>query len=247
MGLLAILRQERYRKKLTPLPFIFTFANASLGFLAIIQSLEGNYRAAIYSIMLAAFMDVCDGRLARMLGATSVLGTELDSLADGISFCLAPAVVMYTAHPGIIVPFHFVALLSYVCAGLYRLARFNVYVPTARAHYTLGLPVPVSAAFVMTLVLSQEWLMAHGASFLFIYSVPFILMMFIAFLMVSTLQFKKHSAFSHRELLVLTGAISVGLGMAFVGGYPLLLVGVTGYILGPVLEYAFHAFCRWLF
>src|SRR4029077_1820506 len=99
MNLLGIIRQERYRKRLSPVPFFFTFANATLGFLAVIKALEGDATSSVYCILAAACMDVFDGRLARALGTTSTLGVELDSLVDGVSFCFAPAVIFYTTYP----------------------------------------------------------------------------------------------------------------------------------------------------
>lgn len=137
---------KKYRKHLHLLPFLFTFANAFLGFIAIVYALEGNFTYAVYSIMLAALMDMCDGRLARALGTTSMLGQELDSLADGISFGLAPCVVLYTWYPGVIGYTGFIALACYLSAGLYRLARFNL-TAAAQHSYSIGLPIPVAAFF----------------------------------------------------------------------------------------------------
>lgn len=240
MGLLAIIRQERYRKRLTPIPFFFTFANAALGFLAVIQALEGNPIAATYCILAAGFMDVFDGRLARALGTTSMIGVELDSLVDGVSFCLAPAVILYTAYPGTNELFQCATLISYVCAGLYRLAKFNVHAGTSRSHYS-GLPTPMAAFFVLGLVLHQEWLVSHSPLFFTAYQGSFLAIIAITLLMISPIPFKKHSAFSPHEIIVLLCSSIVGITCAHFYGYPWLLLSVALYIGIALSQYCYRA------
>src|SRR3989338_3074570 len=107
------------------IPFFFTFGNVFFGFYSIIKTIEGDFIAAALCIMAAAIMDAIDGRLARFLGTAGDLGSELDSLCDAVSFCLAPSVLLYSwylhdfGHAGLFVP----ALVLYLCAGLFRLAR----------------------------------------------------------------------------------------------------------------------------
>src|SRR5262245_15894422 len=88
--------QNSGKKNLFLIPFLFTFGNALCGFLSVIKTLDQEYTLAALFIVLAALMDLCDGRLARMFGSTSVLGMELDSLCDAISFCFAPAILLYS-------------------------------------------------------------------------------------------------------------------------------------------------------
>lgn len=236
-----VLAQERYRKRLTPLPFFFTFANAFLGFISIVQALEGNYNEAVYCIMLAAVMDTFDGRLARALGSSSALGVELDSLADGISFGLAPCVLVYTWYPGTVGFTGFVALGCYLSAGLYRLARFNL-TSSEQSVESRGLPIPLAAFFVVSLVLYQQWILQHRVWFMLYKRVPFLLILAIAGLMVSSIPFPtfKHYRATLRwyhYLLVLLGWVL--LLYLFMIGYPLLLAGVGGYIMLSMI--------RWLF
>src|SRR5262245_44761503 len=84
------------KKKLFIIPFLFTFGNALCGFMSVIKTLDEEFMLAAFFILLAALMDLCDGRLARWFGSTSVLGMELDSLCDAISFCFAPAILLYS-------------------------------------------------------------------------------------------------------------------------------------------------------
>lgn len=243
MNLLAIMRQERYRKRLTPIPFFFTFANACLGFLAIIKSLEGEYSAAVYCIVAAAFMDVFDGRLARALGTTSMIGVELDSLVDGISFCLAPAVIFYTAYPYDMNAIHFATLLAYVCAGLYRLAKFNVHTGPSHLYFS-GLPTPMAAFSVISLVLHQDWLLAHSGHFIFLQHLPFCFIGLVALLMISPVPFKKHSAFSPGEVAIIICTTSMGSAIAGKFGYPWLLLGIIAYIMAALMCYGYYALAR---
>ena len=88
--------KKTYNHLKTVVPFIFTFANVFFGFFSIIKTIEGDFIAAALSIIVAAVMDGIDGRLARYLGTDGDLGSELDSLCDAVSFCLAPAVLLYS-------------------------------------------------------------------------------------------------------------------------------------------------------
>ncbi|MCF7900493.1 CDP-diacylglycerol--serine O-phosphatidyltransferase, partial [Candidatus Babeliales bacterium] len=148
---------QKYSRFKKAIPFVFTFANALFGFLSIIKTIEGNFVFAGLCIMAAALMDAFDGRLARYLGTEGQLGTELDSLCDAISFCLAPAVLMYSwylhdfGHAGIFV----IALVFYVCAGLLRLARFNI-TAADQSVFFLGLPTSIAAFFIVQIILYQE-------------------------------------------------------------------------------------------
>jgi CDP-diacylglycerol--serine O-phosphatidyltransferase len=197
--------------------------------------------------MLAALMDFCDGRCARALGVSSHLGAELDSLADAISFCVAPCVLLYSWYPDPIGYTGFGALALYLCAGLYRLARFNIIASTQSEYYT-GLSVPVAAFFVSSLVLYQQWIVEHSVWFILYKRVPFLIVLFIALLMISQIPFAalKQKATSSgglrrhnkkRYLLLFAGWVLML--YLFMHGYPLLLIGLTIYILGNIV--------RWLY
>jgi CDP-diacylglycerol--serine O-phosphatidyltransferase len=242
MNLLGIMRQERYRKRLTPLPFFFTFANAALGFTAVIQALEGNHITAVYCILAAAFMDVFDGRLARALGTTSMLGVELDSLVDGISFCLAPAVLFYTAYPSSMDALPFTILITYICAGLYRLAKFNAHAIGSSKSYFSGLPTPMAAFCLISFVLHQEWILAHGTSQFTKYGL-FLIIGIVTLLMVSSIPFKKHSALSPCEITMLICVSSFAITLAHTYEYPWLLILSICYIVVSLGKYSYEM-CR---
>jgi len=175
------LRQELKKfgkKKKFIIPCFFTLLNACFGFFSIIKTLEGDCISAAYLIVGAAWMDMIDGRIARRFGSTSAIGKELDSLADAISFCVAPAILLYnwlsfenTSLFTIFIPggrslainSSFLAALFlsfYMCAGISRLARFNV--NSSNSSFFTGLPTPIAAFFITQVVLQTSWLSQSG-------------------------------------------------------------------------------------
>lgn len=151
--------KKRCKDSMFLIPYLFTFANALFGFLAVVESIQGNTLHAACCIGLAALMDLFDGRVARALGSTSFIGAELDTLCDAVSFCFAPTMLLYNFYDFDIVTFGTMALVFYLCAGLFRLARFNV-MPTNSGNFS-GLPTPVSAFFLSSTVIYQQWFMEH--------------------------------------------------------------------------------------
>ncbi|MDQ3987795.1 MAG: phosphatidylcholine/phosphatidylserine synthase [Actinomycetota bacterium] len=135
------------------LPNAITVLALCSGLSAVKFALDGNYAAAIAAISLAALLDALDGRLARLLDATSRIGAELDSLADGISFGVAPAVVLFIWALGDIRAGWSVALMFTVCVVL-RLARFNTLLDDTEAppfakEFFVGVPSPSGALLAL--------------------------------------------------------------------------------------------------
>jgi len=126
---------------------------------------DGRYELAVYLLLVAILLDTADGRLARLLKATSKFGQEMDSLSDAISFCAAPALLVYHA---ILQPLHGVGVvisLTYLVAGVYRLARFNIISDIhEKAHRTVGVPTPVGAGYLMVLVLMRDHIPVPAAA-----------------------------------------------------------------------------------
>lgn len=184
----ALAGKAKCRQSLWTIPFLFTFANALLGFLAVIKALDADFTAAAYCILLAAFMDGCDGRLARAFGSTSEIGTELDSLCDAISFCVSPAILLYSWELQDYGMFGLIVLGIYLCAGLVRLAKFN----TGSDHQSLvflGLPTTVAAFGIASFILYEDWIAVSRLSFLLNKPGLIVLIALISFLMVSTIRF----------------------------------------------------------
>ena len=137
--------RHRLRRGIYLLPTLFTVGNLFCGYSSILLAARGEFSRAALLIIIAGVLDGLDGRLARLTGSTSEFGVEFDSLADIVSFGVAPAVLAYhwTLAPfgrlGWLIAFIFV-----VCAAM-RLARFNIRaVRTDKRHFA-GLPSPAAA------------------------------------------------------------------------------------------------------
>lgn len=117
---------------------VATLMNASAGLLAVFYSITGKFATAAVFILLAVVLDFLDGRVARALKQSSSLGKELDSLADTISFGIAPAVFGFMlSDKGAIIT---IILIVFVLCGILRLARFNV----TYIKYFEGMPITVN-------------------------------------------------------------------------------------------------------
>jgi CDP-diacylglycerol---serine O-phosphatidyltransferase len=133
-------------------PSTFTLLNLLSGFYAIINVSQGNFFNAAWLIAAAGLFDLLDGMMARLVDGTSAFGVELDSLADIVSFGVAPAFLLYEfglnqlGLAGVVV-----AALPAIC-GAVRLARFNVSFEDKK-DYFLGLPIPAQAATVVAFIL----------------------------------------------------------------------------------------------
>jgi CDP-diacylglycerol--serine O-phosphatidyltransferase len=140
------------RRGVYVLPALFTAGNILCGYLSLDASGRGAYEYAAILIFAAAFLDGMDGRVARMTGTTSAFGEQLDSLADVVSFGVAPAYLVYHwgltgfGRAGLLVSFLFV-----VC-GASRLARFNVQIHVVDKRWFVGLPIPSAAGALCGLI-----------------------------------------------------------------------------------------------
>ena len=161
------------RLKIYFLPNLLTGGNLFCGFVALTKIVQwdvnsGNYRdikVALFFILLACIFDLFDGRVARMGGAESPFGREFDSLADIISFGVAPAFLVYRIvlwdvfvnHPEL---GWFIASIYLLC-GAFRLARFNCLAAmagTGGGKEFLGFPIPAAAGLVASLTLFMIWM-----------------------------------------------------------------------------------------
>jgi CDP-diacylglycerol--serine O-phosphatidyltransferase len=227
------------------LPTLFTAGNLFLGFLSILRCFKGamlqasgaggapqHFAVAAAAIGIAVFLDGLDGRIARMTNTTSDFGREMDSLADVISFGIAPAFLAFAWGVQFVDPsglgpqairhlFNagtFISFLFLLC-GACRLARFNIQknpVPTNPGRpdrkYFVGLPIPAAAALVGAVVYASD---AEPVTF-WPLSVAWLgLLMLLGFLMVSTWRYYSFKGVNlHRPykplLLVLLGALIYG-------------------------------------
>ena len=155
---------NRLRRGIYLLPSLFTAGNLLCGVFAILMAFDSDYYKAAVLIMAANLLDGVDGAVARLTHTTSQFGVEFDSLADVVSFGVAPAVLVYIfalAPWGIWGGLG--AALFAVCGAL-RLARFNVQTLSAEKSYFTGLPIPAAAGMIAATVFMYLMLGLDGAA-----------------------------------------------------------------------------------
>jgi CDP-diacylglycerol---serine O-phosphatidyltransferase len=143
------LQKNRVRRRgIYLLPNLFTTAALFAGFYAIVQALNTNFAQAAVAIFIAMVLDSLDGRVARLTRTQSAFGAEYDSLADMVSFGVAPALVMYAWTLKGMGRLGWIAAFVYVAGAALRLARFNVMLDVTDKRWFTGLPSPAAAALV---------------------------------------------------------------------------------------------------
>lgn len=163
-------------------PNVFTFANLGCGVMSLMMTFQENYKWAAIFILLACLADRYDGRVARLLNVSSDLGKELDSLADLVSFGVAPSILAFNVYG-----FSNLGLLGYLLvilfpiAGAYRLARFNV---TQFDGAFFGIPITFAGMFMaLYCFITMNYLAPQG--------VTVIILIALSYLMVCKHRFKK--------------------------------------------------------
>jgi CDP-diacylglycerol--serine O-phosphatidyltransferase len=153
------LRDAARRRGIYLLPNLFTTAALFAGFYAVVAAMDGNFDQAAIAIFVALVLDGMDGRIARLTNTQSDFGAEYDSLADMVSFGLAPALVVYQwggarlqEHGWIWGKVGWLVAFLYAVAAALRLARFNARISVADKRYFEGLPSPSAAGAVSGLV-----------------------------------------------------------------------------------------------
>lgn len=186
------------------LPNLFTAGGVFSGMMSLIMSASGKYEYAAWLILLALIFDGLDGRVARMTKTTSKFGLEFDSLADIVSFGVAPAMLLYQYCGLDYGRFGMVVSGLYVVFGAIRLARFNVMTSDVEPSVFIGVPIPTAAVFVSILILLYE-------KYTLDMYIPLLLAtLFVAVLMVSNIRypsFKKIDLKKANFIKVLVGLV----------------------------------------
>ncbi|MFI5303573.1 MAG: CDP-diacylglycerol--serine O-phosphatidyltransferase [Nitrospiria bacterium] len=170
------------------IPNLFTTGNLFSGFYAIISVFNADYLLAAYAILAATIFDSLDGKVARLANATSRFGTEYDSLADLISFGLAPGLLIYSWALNSYNRLGWIAAFLFVVCGALRLARFNVQSSSHDPRYFNGLPIPAAAITVAMTVIVDNHILRLGSE---VKPVLILIMTYsLAFLMVSTIKYR---------------------------------------------------------
>lgn len=174
------------------LPNLFTTGNLFCGFWAIVSVFQEKFFYAAIAILLASGFDVLDGKVARLSRATSKFGVQYDSLADLVSFGVAPAVLAFSWALRPYGRFGWLAAFLFVVCGALRLARFNVMSASGETKFFKGLPIPAAASMIALIILLYLRLIETG----WVKDIVILVMIYVlAFLMVSNIRY-----FSFKEL-----------------------------------------------
>ncbi len=136
------------------LPNLFTTGALFSGFYAVVSGMDGNFGHAAVAIFIAMLLDGMDGRVARMTNTQSAFGEQYDSLADMVSFGVAPALVMFTWVLHDLGRWGWAAAFIYTACAALRLARFNTQIGVVDKKYFIGLASPMAAAIIAATVLT---------------------------------------------------------------------------------------------
>ncbi|MEN9391141.1 MAG: CDP-diacylglycerol--serine O-phosphatidyltransferase, partial [Pseudomonadota bacterium] len=186
------------------LPSIITLGAMFSGFNAIIYSLNSQFVSAGHAIFFALILDAIDGRIARLTNTTSSFGSELDSLADIVSFGIAPAVIMFNWELHVLGKIGWlVAFIYCACAGL-RLARFNSFVGNNNPNFFIGLPSPAAAILVVGYILLCADFNVNGTFYTVVGS---IITIFAAVSMITTVKFYSFKKINYHQRVRFKGLL----------------------------------------
>jgi CDP-diacylglycerol--serine O-phosphatidyltransferase len=232
-----------FRKTFFILPNLFTLASVFCGLYSVVLSAqvglgEGNddellYKASL-AIVFGLFFDSADGRIARLTKTQSELGIQLDSLADVITFGVAPAVLVYRwglvdlGRLGLVVAFIFVA------CGALRLARFNVLAMRAQgkpSKYFVGLPIPIAANLLVAMVLTNH---AVGLNSGINQTSVAVVVIVMSYLMISRVRFRtmKNLQLNKRTFAAAAAIAALAIILAARLNTPLVFLGLIGLFIG---------------
>jgi CDP-diacylglycerol--serine O-phosphatidyltransferase len=216
---------RRFRRGVYLLPSMFTVGNLFCGYACIVHAMRGEYATAAPFIGFAMVLDMLDGRIARLTGTASDFGIELDSLADVVSFGMAPAILSFAwglqplGRVGWAVGFLFVA------AAALRLARFNIQVGSQDKRYFVGMPSPAAAAVPAATVFAYP--IGFGTYPEALAVLPMVIVP--ALLMVSTIRFRSFKTFDLQARRSYSVLLIVAIAIALVAAQPEYLLVAMAY------------------
>ncbi|MEP3349495.1 MAG: CDP-diacylglycerol--serine O-phosphatidyltransferase [Marinomonas sp.] len=179
--------KKQPRKGVYLLPNLFTTAALFSGFYAIIAAMDGNFSNAAVAIFISMVCDGLDGRVARLTHTQSAFGAEYDSLADMVSFGIAPALIVFTWSLEPLGKIGWIAAFVYAVGAALRLARFNTMLAVEEKRYFTGLPSPAAAAILAGVIwaASEKGVSGDSLSILMALLVPV-----VGLLMVSNVKYR---------------------------------------------------------
>jgi CDP-diacylglycerol---serine O-phosphatidyltransferase len=228
-------RKNRLRRGVYLLPSLFTMGNMFCGYACIIYAMRGELETAAPFIGFAYVLDVLDGRVARITGGESEFGLQFDSLADVVSFGMAPAILSFQWGLSPLGRLGWAAGFMFVACAAMRLARFNIQ-HVSDKRYFVGMPSPAAAAIpASTVYLYPDGLYDYRAA------LPALAMVLVpAVLMVSTIRFRAFKTIDSQTRRPYTVLIFVAAGIVLIATHPrFMLVALSyGYLLSAFIGMA---------
>ncbi|MFB3853601.1 MAG: CDP-diacylglycerol--serine O-phosphatidyltransferase [Vicinamibacterales bacterium] len=228
-------REPRLRRGVYLLPSVFTLANMFCGYLCVVQAMRGEYASAAPFIGLALVLDALDGRIARLTKTETPFGLQFDSLADVISFGVAPAILAFSWGLQPLGRIGFAAGFIFVTGAAMRLARFNLQ-GSADKRYFVGMPSPAAAAVPAVTVFAFP----AGPGDLVTAAAALAVVLVPAFLMVSTLRYYSFKTIDLQAPRSQQVVILIALVLVAVATHPkpvLVIVAYT-YLFSGIVAYA---------
>jgi CDP-diacylglycerol--serine O-phosphatidyltransferase len=222
------------RRGVLLIPSLFTLANLFCGWACVVYAMRGEFHTAAPFIGVAIVLDMLDGRIARMTGSSSAFGVEFDSLADLISFGMAPAALTFQWGLAPLGRLGWAVGFIYLAAAAVRLARFNIQ-RVADKRYFVGMPSPSAAGIpAATIFFASEPILDRGPAYL-----ALAILLVPALLMVSTIRFRSLKNFdlsSPRSYKVL---VPVAAWVALITAYTeeVLVAMAYAYLVSPIIEW----------
>jgi CDP-diacylglycerol--serine O-phosphatidyltransferase len=227
--------EKKRRRGIYLLPNLFTTGCLFAGFFAIVTAMSGNFESAAIAIFIAMILDGLDGRVARLTNTQSEFGAQYDSLADMVSFGLAPSLVVYLWALSSMGKLGWLAAFVYTAGTALRLARFNTQAATVGKRYFQGLASPAAAALIAGLIWAGSDYTAQGSE----WRVPaFIITLLAGVLMVSNVRYRSFKDLDLRGKIPFVALLSVVSVIVVISFNPpkVLFAGFLVYALsGPVV------------
>ena len=218
--------RRRLRRGVYLLPSLFTVGNLFCGYACIVYAMRGEFETAAPFIGMAIVLDMLDGRIARMTGTASDFGLEFDSLADVISFGVAPAILSFAWGLSSLGRFGWAAGFLFATAAAMRLARFNIQSASGGdKRYFVGMPCPAAAGVPAATVYAypvgfhQNW---EALLALAMVLVP-------AVLMVSTIRFRSFKTFDLQTRRPYSVLLAIAAGIVAIATHPRFVLLVIAY------------------
>jgi CDP-diacylglycerol--serine O-phosphatidyltransferase len=215
---------------------VLTTGNLFSGLFAILAVFNANYLAAAIAILVALVFDVLDGKSARFMNSTSQFGVEYDSLADLVSFGVAPGLLIYSWALSGHDMLGSAVMFAFVACGALRLARYNVMTANTESKHFTGLPIPAAASVIATLVVFDHHIVRMGAEVKPL--LILIMTLTLAFLMVSTIKYRSFKDLKFRGGSHFNYLVWAILGLMLVVAWPqvMLFVLFAGYAVSGIVE-----------